>query len=210
MFEAILRRKEVFFELIEKSVSKISEGIREFMDMLKNYNREEVERRVSAIKRIEKECDEITHEMFEKLNTTFVTPIEREDLHSLISKLDDVMDMIHAASLRMAMFNVENPTDEIIELAGVLERAVGEIQEAIKDLRNLKRWFHILQHCIEVNSLENEGDNVVRSAIAKLFNEVKDPIYIMKWKEIYETVERGIDCCEDVANVIESIILKNG
>lgn len=209
MFKSILKGKDVFFELIERSVSKISEGMEEFRAMLNNYTKEEVAKRVEAIKRIEKECDEVTHEMFEKLNTTFVTPIDREDLHELISKLDNVMDMIHAASLRMHLFNIDKPTEEVIKLVDVLSKSVEEIKEAIKDLRNLKRWVHILEHCIEVNSLENEGDNILRGAIAKLFNEEKDPIYIMKWKEIYETIEEGVDYCEDVANVIESIILKN-
>lgn len=207
MWRRIFQKKDIFFELIEKSAEKIKEGGDAFLDLMRNFT--DVKKKTERIKEIEKECDDITHEVFERLSTTFVTPIDREDIHLLISRLDDVMDMIYAVSERLYLFNVKEITPVALQLAEVYVKAVNEICEGIKHMRQLGKAFNILRHCVEINRLENEGDDLTRSAIGALFNGDYEPVYIIKWKEIYETLERGIDRCEDVANVMETIILKN-
>ncbi len=207
MWRRIFKRQDIFFELIDRASAKIREGADAFLDLVKNF--ENVKEKAEKIKDIERECDDITHEVFERLSTTFVTPIDREDIHLLISRMDDVMDMVYAVSERIYLFNINELTPAAVQLAEVFVKSIYEITQAISHTRHLGKAFDILRHCVEVNRLENEGDDITRSAIGNLFEEHHDPLYIIKWKEIYETIERGIDKCEDVANVIETIILKN-
>jgi len=207
MWRRIFKRRDVFFELIERASTKIKEGAGMLLDLMRNF--ENVKEKASKIKEIERECDDITHEVFEKLSTTFVTPIDREDIYLLISRIDDVMDMVYAVSERIVLFHINELTPITIQLGEVFVKSIYEITEAINHMQHLDKAFNILRHCVEVNRLENEGDDLVRKAIGDLFGGNYDPVYIIKWKEIYETIERGIDKCEDVANVIESIILKN-
>jgi predicted phosphate transport protein (TIGR00153 family) len=207
MWRRIFTKKDVFFELIERASAKIKEGAEVFLDLMKNF--ENVKEKARRIKEIERECDDITHEVFEKLSTTFVTPIDREDIYLLISRMDDVMDMVYAVSERMNLFHINEVTPIALQLSEVFVKSIYEITQAITHMQHLDKAFNILRHCVEVNRLENEGDDLARSAIGDLFAGKYDPVYIIKWKEIYETIERGIDKCEDVANVIESIILKN-
>lgn len=207
MWGRIFERKNIFLELIEKSAEKIREGGMALLDLMQNYT--EVEKKTRNIKEIEKECDDITHEVFEKLSTIFVTPIDREDIHLLISRMDDVMDMIHAVSERLVIFKITEICPQAIQLMEVFLKSINEICEGIKHLKHLGKAFNILRHCVEINRLENDGDEITRKAIGNLFDNAHDPLHVIKWKEIYETLEEGIDRCEDVANVIETIILKN-
>jgi len=207
MWRRIFSRQDIFFELIEKASTKVKEGADAFLDLMKNF--ENVKDKARKIKEIERECDDITHEVFEKLSTTFVTPIDREDIYLLISRMDDVMDMVYAVSERLNLFHINEVPPIAVQLAEVFVKSIYEITQAISHIQHLDKAFNILRHCVEVNRLENEGDDLTRSAIGNLFGGNNDPVYIIKWKEIYETIERGIDRCEDVANVIEGIILKN-
>ncbi len=200
-------REERFFELFDRAAEKIEHGVQRFVDLVNNYS--EVEKKIKEIKDIEHESDKITHETIEKLNTTFITPFDREDIHELITKMDDILDFMEAASQRMFLYRVEKPTEELKGLANTLLSAVKEVKVAINKLRNFKDRKPILASCIEINSLENEGDNLLRNAIASLFKNSPDPITVIKLKEIYETIEIAIDRCEDVANIIEGIVLKN-
>jgi predicted phosphate transport protein (TIGR00153 family) len=198
-----------FFDQFELSAQNLLKGAKEFLNLLENYQAQGLNERIETLRVIEHEGDIITHETIEKLNTTFLTPIDREDIHALISKLDDVLDFIESSAVRMQMFKINCPTEQSIKLTVVLYKAVEQVVEAISRLRNIKQPESIIHHCIEINRLENEGDIIQRAAIADLFECCINPIEIIKWKEIYENIETAIDKCEDVANVIEGIVLKN-
>ena len=193
--------------MFENGSKTVLEGARLLNDLLNNYTN--VEEKTKKIKDIEHECDKITHETVKKLNNTFITPIDREDIYALISKMDDVMDFIDAVSSRMFLYKVKTPAKEAHSLMEVLIKSVEEMDKAICELRNIKKSETILKHCIEINTLENKGDVILRDAVAKLFEDSTDPIEVIKWKEIYENLETAIDRCEDVANVIEGVVLKN-
>src|SRR5438132_703440 len=149
---------------------------------------------------------QVTHEIVKKLNTTLITPIDREDIHDLATRLDDVLDYIEAAAERLVVYRIKEPTSACRAMADVIVKTTEAMDRAIRCLRNMDPGFH--EHAVEVNRLENSADNLLRDSLAALFDEQGDPIEVIKWKEIYETMEIVTDRCEDVANVIEGIILK--
>ena len=199
-------QKTDFFELFDKAASNIAGGARKLVDLLENFNN--VEARVKEIHDAEQEGDMLTHDIMKKLNKTFITPIDREDLHSLASHLDDVMDFIWSAADRIVLFNIDSITKEAKAMSkGILE-ATEAVHKTIQKLKE-KNYSHVQDLCIEINMLENRIDTEFRNALAKLFDDYKDPFQLIKWKEIYEILEDASDRCEDVANVIESIVLKH-
>ena len=202
-----LPRDEKFYDFFENSVTTVVEGATQLEDLIRDFR--EVSLKAKKIKDTEHEGDVITHDTIEMLNRTFVTPLDREDIHNLISSLDDVLDYIEACAERLSLFRIGKTTEEAMLLVGVLVKTVKEMAQAVFKLRGLKGADSIMKNCIEINRLENEGDYVCRAAVAKLFEPENDPLYVIKWKEIYETLENAIDRCEDVANVLEGIMLKN-
>lgn len=200
----ILPREGKFFDLFVDMAKNIERGAQQLVEMLKQYDN--VAERVRAIKDIEHLGDQMTHELFTRLNKTFITPIDREDIHELASKLDDVLDMIDAVSSRMLIYKIDRPTEDAVQLAELIHKSTETL---VKALAVLEKHDHVMAHCIEINRLENEGDRISRIAIARLFDDGKDPFYVIKWKEIYEVLEKAIDKCEDVANVIEGVVVKN-
>ena len=197
-----------FYDLFERGVGKVHEGAQALGDLVKDFTN--VPLKAKRIKDIEHEADLITHETIEKLNKTFVTPLDREDIHGLICSLDNILDHVEAAADKFSLYRIAEIQPDAALLADILIHSVKEVQVTIGKLRNLKDADLILKHCIEINRLENEGDFVYRSAIAKLFDvHANDPLNVIKWKEIYESIENAIDSCEDVANVIEGVTLKN-
>ena len=176
-------------------------------DLLEQFD--DLRERVRAIEEVEHKGDTLTHEIIKKLNTSFITPIDREDILALASSLDDVIDLIEAAATRMLLFKVTEATPHAKELGFLILKCVQELHKGIVHLPSSKGRDHVYEHCVEVNSLENEADRVCRDAIAFLFEHEKDPITILKWKEIYETLETATDRCEDTANVLEGVALKN-
>jgi predicted phosphate transport protein (TIGR00153 family) len=159
-----------------------------------------------AIKEIEHQADVITHEIVKKLNTTFVTPLDREDIHDLATRMDDVVDWIEAASERLVVYRIKEPTPACRAMADIIVQTAAGTDRTIRCLRTMDKAFH--EHAVEVNRLENSADNLLRDSLAALFEEQRDPIEVIKWKELYETMEIVTDRCEDVVNVIEGIILK--
>jgi len=153
--------------------------------------------------------DDITHGVVEALHKTFITPLDRNDIYRLITKMDDIMDLVEAASERMALYEITQTTKECVDLARCLVAGAEHVLAAVTGLRNLKNPKTVLEQCVEINRLENVGDALLRGALANLFREQKDPIVIMKWKEIYEILESGTDRCEDVANIVEGVVLEN-
>jgi hypothetical protein len=209
MLEALIPREKLFFELFAKAAKKGEETCGEFEAMLGDMGH--AENHARRIKTFEHEADEITHRTVETIHRTFVTPLDRDDIHRLISRLDDVIDLVEAASDRVFLYEIVEATDEAKDLARVLSAASKQIAVALSALeRAKKRPEIVLEACIEINRLENEGDAILRRAIARLFREEQDLRLVMKWKEIYETLEAAIDRCEDVANIVEGIVLEQG
>ena len=195
-----------FFGIFESAAENLNKGALLLVEMMENFSNAEV--KAKQIYEAEQEGDMLTHEVMRKLNKTFLTPIDREDIHALVSRIDDVLDLIWAAVDRVILFKLESSTPEAIELSKNLLTTTEIITKAITSLRG-KKYSYIQEFCIEINRLENRGDRIFRAALAKLFDEVKDPILVIKWKEVYEHLEDAFDKCEDVANILESIVLKH-
>jgi len=206
MFRIIPRDQE-FFVLFQKASENIVEGAERLKELLEQFD--DVRERVRAIEEVEHKGDSITHEMIKKLNTSFITPIDREDILALTSSLDDVIDLIDGVATRLMLYKVTETTAYAKELGFLILKCVQELHKGILHLPLSKGRDRVFEHCVEVNSLENEADRVCRDAIAHLFEYEKDPVAILKWKEIYETLETATDRCEDVANVLEGVALKN-
>ena len=170
-----------------------------------------MESRVRHIKDVEHDGDEITHRIISQLHATFVTPIDREDIAQLAQRLDDVIDLVEEVAAHMLIYEVKRPTEKAQELADILVRTTSEVSAAIPMLRSRKQLNKIPEHCMEINRLENEADTVVRSALAELFHdqiELTDVIRWMKWREIYDHMENATDRCEDIANILEGVMIK--
>ncbi len=199
--------KEIdFFEIFDKAASNLTKATSLLVSLMENFDN--LEERAKEIYEVEQDGDMLTHDIMKKLNRTFVTPIDREDIHALASRMDDILDLVWGGVDRMIVFRIAEPTPEAVELAKDLHRTTEVLQKTIRELRE-KNYSHVQEHCIEINRLENKIDRIFRDALGKLFDDMKDPLLIIKWKEIYEHLEDASDRCEDVANVLESIVLKN-
>ena len=203
----IFPRDTNFYALFEQGVAKVIEGTRLLSDLVSNF--EHVPLKAKRIKDVEHEADLITHETLARLNKTFVTPIDREDIHDFICSLDNILDHIEAAADKLLLYRIETVRPDAGLLTDILGKTVQEVKKAVEHLRHLRGTETITKYCIEINRLENEGDFIFRGAVAKLFEAHEDPLDVIKWKEIYESVENAIDSCEDVANVLEAVALKN-
>ncbi len=199
-------RDEKFFDLFELQAQKLLGGARLILELFDNI--EDSETITRKIKEVESEGDDVTHEIIARLNRTFVTPIDREDIHNLASKLDDVLDYMQAVSERINLFKIEKSTGVAREFGRVLLKSTEELVNSIGLLHDMRNSDKIMVSCIEINRLENEADNFLRKAIADLFEMEENPMEVMKWKEIYDNLENAVDSCEDVANIIEGVVLK--
>lgn len=198
--------KEIdFFEIFDKTSLNITKAASHLVDLMENFDN--LEARAKEIHEVEQDSDMLTHDIMKKLNKTFITPIDREDLYALASRMDDVIDLIWAVADRIVVFKVKEPMPEAIVMAKDILTTAEVMHKAVKKLK-AKNYAHVQEHCIEINRLENKVDRGFRDALGKLFDDVKDPILIIKWKEIYEHLEDASDRCEDVANVLEAIVLK--
>jgi len=196
-----------FFTHFEQQGKKTVEGCRAFLEMVENPT--QLDAKAERVKQIEHECDEITHAVVEGLHKTFITPIDRNDIYTLITRMDDIMDLVEAAADRLSLYDMKEMTKEAGDLARCLVSSAEHVLGAVTGIRNIGKPNGILEHCIEINRLENVADTILRSALARLFRDEKDPISVIKWKEIYETLESATDRCEDVANIIEGVVLEN-
>ncbi len=160
----------------------------------------------TQIKELEHKGDELTHSVIDELNKTFITPIDREDIHDLSSSLDDVLDLIDSIAVRIVLFKITDPIPEAPQMVAVLLNQAKEVAAAVSKLQDND---HVVERCIEINRLENDADRLFQIAIGRLFSEVKDPIDVIKRKEIIDTLEKATDKAEDIANVLETIIVKN-
>jgi predicted phosphate transport protein (TIGR00153 family) len=201
----LLPREEKFFDLFEQQASHIIAAARALEELTLDYAAAKA--KAQQIEDLEHVGDTLTHELVRRLNTTFITPIDREDIYALASRLDDVLDLIDAVADRLMLYKIQTPTDGCVAMAKIIVKTAEETDRAVRCLRNLSPLYH--KHCVEVNRLENEADRLLRDELARLFGGGTDPIEVIKWKELYETMESVTDRCEDVVNVIEGILLKN-
>jgi len=200
----IIPREEKFFDLFEQAAQNILRGAETLKSMMDSY--QDPEASATRLKDLEHEGDKITHQIIKKLNQTFITPIDREDIYSLTSALDDVLDLIEAAADRMVLYKIKCPTREARDLSNIIYDSAKEIACATGLLSGLD---HVYDHCVEINRLENNADRITRDAIACLFDGDYNAFEVIKWKEIYETLEAATDKCEDAANIIEAVVLKH-
>lgn len=199
-------RDDRFYTLFEKASANVYKGARMLLDMLNNY--QGVPEQAAAVKGVEHEGDELTHEAYEQLHRVFVTPLDREDIGAIVSALDDVLDLTEAAADDFVLCNIDEPLPPSIELAQLIEQGAGQVQQAIGCLRRLtKERVTLRDHLTEINRIENLGDDVYRRAMQSLFRQ-SDPILIVKWKQVYDHLERALDSCEDVADVLHGVLLK--
>jgi predicted phosphate transport protein (TIGR00153 family) len=201
----LLPKEEKYYDLFNRLVSHVTESAQRQQKLFEDFaNRIEY---ADQIKQLEHACDELTHEIIKRLNQTFITPIDREDIHALATGLDDVVDSIDYTARRIILYRVEQPTEHTRKMSDVLVRLAVEMEQTVKALE--RDSDRVLRGCEMIHTLENEGDSYHHDGIGRLFSEERDPIVIIKMKEIYEKMERTIDKCEDVANVLEAVVLKN-
>jgi predicted phosphate transport protein (TIGR00153 family) len=201
----LLPKEEKYFDMFNNLASQMNESAKLLQKLFSDFDNRAAY--ADEIKAVEHTCDEITHDIVKKLNQTFITPIDREDIHALASGLDDIVDAVEYTAKRVILYHVAQSTEHARKMTDVMVRITAKLQDAVGGLAN--HGQQVLQDCIAIHTLENEGDVYHHEAVEKLFSEEKDPITILKMKEIYEKMERMIDKCEDVANVLEAIVLKN-
>ena len=201
----LLPREEQYFSLFTQMTSYMNDAARTLVEMLAHEDGD-YEEYVQRIKSIEHACDDLTHSVSTRLNQSFITPFDREDIHRLASSLDDVLDFMNAATVRLVMYKIMEPPPVSAELAGLI---VLQTEELAQGVSLLEKNGQVLKHCDEVNRLEDVADHVSRKAIADLFEHEKDPIHLIKIKELYEVLETATDKAEDAANVLEAIVLKS-
>ena len=204
---SLIPQELAFFDLFEKAAANAQRGCEELVAFLEKFD--DLPERAKRIKDIEHAGDEITHEVIERLNKTFITPLDREDIHELACRLDDIIDLIDTAVTRIVLYKIEKPIDDAKLLAQCLVHATRVIVEMLPLMRKMKDSDQIRQMCRDVHTQENEGDRIEQHALAALFEVGNDPLFVMKWKNVIEELEEATDRCEDVANVIEGIVLKN-
>jgi predicted phosphate transport protein (TIGR00153 family) len=208
MFSRLMPKEGRFFDNFNAMAAKILNGCVLFETMLQDFGN--LENYNLDIRKIEHECDELTHHVIDLVNKVFITPVDREDIQALVKTMDDVIDLVNVTTQCMVTYEIRFVPPGLGSMAHVLVQSMGEVGAALKAMETMRHPEMTLQHCIEVNRLENECDRIIREQVGRLFREHKDdPLLVIKYKEIYETIEAAVDCCEDVANVIEAITIKH-
>ena len=204
---SLLPKDDVFFDLFEKGAENGHQCALALVELFEKFD--DIEARARRIKEFEHVGDELTHEVIDRLNSSFITPLDREDIHEFVCRLDDIVDRIDTAVDRVCLFKIQRPMEEARQLARCLERSTALIQEMIPLLRNMRSPEEVRVRVREVHRLESEADGIERQALVRLFENNPDPLHVIKWKNIIEVLESATDKCEDVSNVIEGIVLKN-
>jgi uncharacterized protein Yka (UPF0111/DUF47 family) len=204
MLRGILPKEYSFNDFFEKHISITSRIAVELLELTSGNG--DINSKFEIIDRLEHEADDVTHECTDALYKTFITPFERIDIHNLMKRLDDIADLIDGTVSRMITYDIRAMRPEARELAEILFKLTGQIEIALKGLRNMNKTESVTEACKMIHNLESEGDDVLRSAISRLFKE-SDAVTIIKWKEIFERLEKAIDRSEAVANIIEGIVI---
>jgi predicted phosphate transport protein (TIGR00153 family) len=203
----LMPQEHKFFDLFEESAKNISKAATSLKDMLDTW--QFIDSHVAEITEMEHAGDTITHQVISMLHRTFVTPFDREDIALLAHTMDDIIDFIHASADAMFIYKIASPTQRAKELADVIVQGAAEMEKAVAGLRKKSEFKEMLEHCVEMNRLENVADRIYRAAIGELFENTSDIATVIKWREIYEHMESATDRCEDVANVLEGVALKH-
>jgi predicted phosphate transport protein (TIGR00153 family) len=208
MLSKFMPKEGRFFDNFNALATKILDGCMLFEKMLHDFANLETYR--VDIRKIEHDCDELTHHVIDLVNKVFITPVDREDIQELVKTMDDVIDLVNITTQCMHIYEIHSVPPGLNSMAHVLTQAAGEIVTALKAMETMRKPEETLMHCIEINRLENECDRILREHVGHLFREHKDDaLLVIKYKEIYETIEKATDSCEDVANVIETITIKH-
>ena len=202
----LIPQERQFFELLDRVAATVHDGALALRDLLRDFR--DVGAKRKHIKDIEHRGDDLVHTIFEELNKTFITPIDREDIIALASHLDQILDMVDAAANRLFLYEIERPSEPMLQLADVIVEATSQLHTAVKMIHDMRQADDVERIAVEVNRLENVADDLMNNAVAALFHE-KDVIHIVKFKEIIERLEEATDHCEDVANVLSDIVAKN-
>ncbi|MBU6427596.1 MAG: DUF47 family protein [Cyanobacteria bacterium REEB65] len=203
----LLRRSEPFFDLLEAAANNAQDTARGLRDMVEDYR--DLDSKFLRIREMEHEGDRIAHDLFERLNRSFITPLDREDLHDLAMVLDDIVDAIEEVADHLLIYRIEEPTPMLVGMVRILARTCEEVAAAVALLRDRKRTGEIAERCVEINRLENEGDQLYRAALERLFASVVNPIDVIRWKEVYDVVEKAIDSAEDIADRLHGVLIKH-
>jgi predicted phosphate transport protein (TIGR00153 family) len=201
---SLFPKHDDFFTLFKRQAAMVRQGCSMLNEMMQQFDH--LEDRARRLKEVEHNADLVTHEIFERLNRTFITPLEREDIHALASGLDNVLDAAEAIGSRLLLFKIPMATSEARQLTAILDQCGGQIEQAVDHLRDMK---NLMSFTIEINRLENEADVISRQVVADLFSGRYEVLDLLRWKEIYGRLENAADNCEDVANTIEAIVLKS-
>ena len=201
---SLFPKEENFFLLFRRQAALVRQGCEQLQQMMEHFD--QLDDRARRLKDVEHQGDQVAHEVFERLNRTFITPLEREDIHDLASGLDDVLDAVEAIGSRIVLFKVRQPTPEARRMTVILVESSVQIEKAIEHLKEFKQ---LMEFTIEIHRLENEADAISRVVVADLFSGGHDLLDVMRWKELYGRLENAADRCEDVANAIESIVIKS-
>jgi len=204
---SFIPKETKFYDLFEQSTANLVIAAGKLVELFDDY--QDVEAKVKRIKDLEHEGDMITHVIMQSLHKTFVTPIDREDIARLANSLDDVMDFIEAAARTCFLYRITEPTDRAKELASVILKVTHKLNEVMPLLQRRDKFEKVLAQCVEINRLENEADDIHHAALAELFDNTLEVANIIKWREIYEHMESATDRAEDVANVLEAVVLKH-
>ena len=202
----LIPKEESFFDMFEQQAARLVTAAGVLVEATGRF--ETLPENAKRLERLEHDADQLTHELMEKLNQTFITPLDREDIHRLATDLDDVMDLMEAVTERFILFKIQQVLPQAQEIAKVIQQQTQELNRMLPQLRRMRR-DSIMPHCVEINRLENVGDRLLRDSFASLFDGSHDPLTVIKWRELYELLEQATDKCEDVANTVEGIVLKN-
>lgn len=203
----ITAKEGIFFELFTNTSADTCLAARMLEELMNNYV--DVTDKIRAIEEIEHKCDGHVHRMLEQLNHSFITPIDREDIYLIAKELDNITDDIESTAHRFRMFNVTGIREDAKQLAKLIVQCTEELMGVMSELKKMKTSKKLREKIIEVNRIEDEADEIFRSAMQRLFVSESNPIEVIKWKEIYEYLENTLDACEDVANIIEGVVMKN-
>lgn len=205
MFKRLLPKEVNFFEYFESHADIVVKGSEKFVMLCSGST--DLPTSYREIKSLETMADTIVHTCHDSLNSTFITPLDRSDIHSLIKKMDDVIDCIHATSCRIDIYHINTIRHEAKRIAEIINKAAILLDESMHLLKTPKKYNEISKKCVGIHYLESEGDDIIKEALSNLFNET-DAILIIKWKEIFDRLERALDRCDDVANILEKIVME--
>jgi predicted phosphate transport protein (TIGR00153 family) len=205
MFAKLLPREEQYFSLFAQMTSYINDAATTLVEMLAHQNGD-YQVYVQRIKGIEHACDDLTHTVSTRLNQSFITPFDREDIYMMSKALDDIVDLIDGAARAVVMYDIHESTEPAKQLASVIQRMALQLHEVVRILQKPKG---VTERLVELHRLEHEGDDIYQRAVGGLFHDTLDPLTVIKWKDVYEKLEAAIDRCENVANIIEGVIIKH-